>query len=239
LEDLEFLLPKVSIVLPTYNEKDNIVDLIYGIQRNLGESVEIIIVDDDSPDKTWQHVERLVNEHIKLLRRTDKRGLTSAIADGIALTKGNIVGWMDCDFSMPPEILPVLINTLDKADIAVGSRFIKGGLDDRDTPFEMLSTKLLNLFARLILTSKIYDYTSGFVVAKREVLEEIELRGDYGEYCIDFLYKAFKKNFKIIEIPYTCIPRRFGESKTAPSLPRFFMRGIKYFKTIIRLRFYY
>ena len=229
-------MPEVSIVLPTYNEKDNIVDLIYAIQNNLEDSVEIVVVDDDSPDKTWQFVEALKNEQVKLLRRTDKRGLTSAIADGIALSTGSLIGWMDCDFSMPPEMLPLLVDALNESDIAIGSRFIKGALDERDIPFEMFSTKMLNFLTRKILTSQISDYTTGFVIAKREVLEEIDLRGDYGEYCIDFLYRAFKKGYKIKELPYKCAPRRAGESKTAPNLFRYFMRSLKYFTTIIRLR---
>lgn len=229
-------MPEVSIVLPTYNEKDNIVDLIYAIQNNLGDSVEIVVVDDDSPDKTWQLVEKITDENVRLLRRTDKRGLTSAIVDGIAFSKGGFVGWMDCDFSMPPEMLPLLADALKDSDVAIGSRFIKGGLDDRETPFEIFSTKMLNFLTRQILTSQIYDYTTGFVIAKREVLEEIDLRGDYGEYCIDFLYRAFKKGYKIKELPYRCTPRRAGESKTAPSLFKYFMRSLKYFTTIIRLK---
>lgn len=232
-------MPKISIVLPTYNEKDNIVELIKAIQKSLGDSTEIVVVDDDSPDKTWQKVERITNENIKLLKRLNQRCLTTAISDGIAMSTGEIVGWMDCDFSMPPELLSSMVKILndDAYDIVIGSRYIKGGSDSRDTPLAMLSAKLLNNCIKYFLNPSINDYTTGFVVAKRKVLEEIRLRGDYGEYCIDFLYRALKKGYKIKEIPYKCIPRKFGESKTAPGLFKFFMRGIKYITTVMRLKF--
>ncbi len=227
----------VTIILPTYNEKDNIEDLIKAIQRSLGSSVEIIVVDDDSPDKTWQVVGKLTNENVRLLRRLDQRCLTTAIADGISLSKGEIVGWMDCDFSMPPEKLPALVESLNEYDIAIGSRYVEGGKDDRSTLLGIISSKIINYCTKHILDPSITDYTTGFVVAKKKVFKEIDLRGDYGEYCIDFLYRALKKGFKVKEIPYKCIPRKLGESKTAPDLITFFKRGTKYIKTVIRLRF--
>lgn len=227
---------KVSIVLPTYNEKDNIVDLIRAIQKSFNNAVEIIIVDDDSPDKTWQVVEKIADEDIKILRRLDQKCLTTAISDGIALSKGEFVGWMDCDFSMPPEVLPTLAQALDKYDIAIGSRYVRGGKDVRNTPVGIIGSILINYFAKYLLDSSITDYTTGFVVAKKKVLEDIGLRGDYGEYCIDFLYKAMNKGYRIKEIPYHCIPRKFGESKTAPSLLKYLKRGTKYINTILRLK---
>jgi dolichol-phosphate mannosyltransferase len=230
-------LHKVSIVLPTYNEKDNIVDLIRAIQKSFDGDVEIIVVDDDSPDKTWQVVEKIATKDIRLLRRLDQKCLTTAISDGIAISKGEVVGWMDCDFSMPPEVLPKLAKALDEYDIAIGSRYIKGGKDVRNTPVGIIGSILINYFAKYLLDPSITDYTTGFVVAKKKVLEDIGLKGDYGEYCIDLLYKALKKGYKIKEIPYYCIPRKFGESKTAPSLLKYLQRGTKYINTILRLKF--
>ncbi len=229
---------KVSIILPTYNEKDNIVDLINAIRKSLNNDVEIIVVDDDSPDKTWQVVENLSNESVKVLRRINKRCLTTAISDGIAMAQGEIVGWMDSDFSMPPEKFPTLLKALDDHDIACGSRYLKGGEDEREVDFfRILVSQLINGFARVILGPSITDYLSGFVLAKKKVFDEIDLRGDYGEYCIDFLYRAKKKGFKISEMPYTCGPRKAGETKTAPNLFKYFLRGTKYITTVLRLRF--
>lgn len=228
---------KVSIVLPTYNEKDNIIVLIKSIQEHLTNSTEIIVVDDDSPDKTWQLVEELNDDNVKILRRMDQNCLTTAISDGITKSAGEFVGWMDCDFSMPPETLPILVDALDEYDIAIGSRYIKGGKDIRDTYVGIAGSILINTFAKYFLDPSITDYTSGFVMAKKKVLEDIGLRGDYGEYCIDFLYRSLKKGYKIKEIPYHCIPREFGESKTAPSLWKYLKRGTGYIKTILNLRF--
>jgi len=230
-------LHKISIVLPTYNEKDNIVDLIRAIQKSFNNAVEIIVVDDDSPDKTWQEVEKIADENIRLLRRLNQRCLTTAISDGIAISKGEVIGWMDCDFSMPPEMLPTMVKNADAYDVVIGSRYIKGGKDARNTPVGIIGSILINYFAKYFLNSSITDYTTGFVVAKRKVLEDIDLKGDYGEYCIDFLYRALKKGYKIKELPYYCIPRKFGESKTAPTLSKYLKRGIGYIKTILRLRF--
>lgn len=228
---------KVSIILPTYNEKDNIENLIKAIQRNLGDTAEIIVVDDNSPDLTWQVVENLTNDSVRLLRRFDQTCLTTAIADGISMARGDIVGWMDCDFSMPPELLSIMVKETDHYDIVIGSRYVKGGKDDRDTLLGIISSKIINFCMTHILDPSVTDYTTGFVVSKKIVFDSIKLKGDYGEYCIDFLYSALKKGFNIKELPYKCIPRKFGESKTAPNLLKFIKRGIKYITTILRLKF--
>lgn len=228
---------KVSIILPTFNERENIVALIRAIQKSFDNAVEIIVVDDDSPDGTWQIVENIAGENVKILRRLDQKCLTTAIMDGIALSKGDVVGWMDCDFSMPPEVLPNLAKALDECDIAIGSRYIEGGRDVRNTRVGIIGSVLINYFAKFLLDSSITDYTTGFVVARKKVVQDIGLKGDYGEYCIDLLYRAIKKGYTVKELPYHCIPRKFGESKTAPSFGKYLQRGTKYIKTILRLKF--
>jgi len=230
-------LNKVSIILPTFNERENIVALIRAIQKSFDNAVEIIVVDDDSPDGTWQIVENIADENVKILRRLDQKWLTTAIMDGIALSKGDVVGWMDCDFSMPPEVLPNLAKALDECDIAIGSRYIEGGRDVRNTRVGIIGSVRINYFAKFLLDSSITDYTTGFVVARKKVVQDIGLKGDYGEYCIDLLYRAIKKGYTVKELPYHCIPRKFGESKTAPSFGKYLQRGTKYIKTILRLKF--
>src|SRR5688500_5538138 len=96
----------LSVILPTYNEADNIVPLIEEVRRAVGDA-EIVVVDDDSPDGTWRRVEEARPE-VRLLRRVGRRGLTSAIREGIQASRGERVAWMDCDFSTPPEVLPRL-----------------------------------------------------------------------------------------------------------------------------------
>src|SRR5438270_11443731 len=114
----------VSVVLPTFNERGNIGELIAAIQRALNDP-EIVVVDDNSPDGTWQLVQTLAdqNPRVRLVRRTAERGLTSAIQRGIDESHGDVVFWMDCDFSMPPATMPWLLKQIEAgADVAIGSR---------------------------------------------------------------------------------------------------------------------
>lgn len=230
--------PRVTVVLPTYNERDNIGPLIEAVLRSLGADAEVLVVDDDSPDGTWRIVEGLAenDSRVSLLRRRNKRGLTSAIADGIAGARGEVVCWMDCDFSMPPEKLPQLVAALDSNDVAVGSRYANGGRDLRDSRTAVILSRIINTFASLVLGWSVRDYTSGFIVAKRHALVQLPLRGDYGEYCIDLLYRAKKRGFRVREIGYSCIPRERGTSKTGTSLAQYLRRGVGYVITVLRLR---
>jgi len=233
----------VTIVMPTFNERDNIRPLI---QRSLAAlvgraaPVQILVVDDNSPDGTWQIVEELVanDRRITLERRMTERGLTSAIWHGIRHAAGDIVVWMDCDLSMPPEDIPRLLAALEGAgaDIAIGTRYRRGGKDVGHSVVGQIFSRAINLFAGLFLGFAISDYTTGFVAARRPVFDQIALRGDYGEYCIDFLYRARRRGYKIVEVPYACVERLAGESKTALNPWGYLRRGVKYVWTILRLR---
>ena len=228
----------VSVVLPTYNERDNIGPLIQALLSQVREPVEVWVVDDDSPDGTWQVVQALAEEdpRVHLLRRVGERGLTSAIAAGIAASRGDMVVWMDCDFSMPPEAVPHLVAALEGADVAVGSRYVRGGRDVGHSWMARAFSRAINLFASLLLGWGVRDYTSGFIAARRGVLERIPLRGDYGEYCIDLLYRAQRAGYRVVEIPYTCTERASGESKTGANALDYLRRGWKYVWTVLRLR---
>lgn len=231
----------ITIVLPTYNERDNIISLIQrGLAALADYQVEMLVVDDDSPDGTWQVVADLAegDARVRLIRRTRERGLTSAIATGIANARGKWVGWMDCDLSMRPEDLPRLAAALaDGADVAVGSRYVSGGRDVGHSWVGQAFSRTINLAASLLLDWHIKDYTSGFILAGRQVLDRIDLRGDYGEYCIDLLYRAARSGFRVVEIPYACAPRESGESKTATNPLGYITRGWNYVVAILRLRF--
>lgn len=243
-------MPKISVILPTYNERENIGDLIEAILEYSPNPTEIIVVDDDSPDQTWKVVEKIEKEkkNVKLVRRLNERGLASALADGIALSTGDILIWMDCDFSHPPELIPQLVKTLENCDISVASRFVEGG-GMRYSFTRIFSSRLLNFFANIVLGFSVRDYTSGYPAVKREVFDKVricpllgESRGyisAYGEYFISFLYRAKKKGFKITEIPYIYVPRKRGESKTAPTILTLLKRGIVYFLAIIYLKLKY
>lgn len=178
---------KVSVILPTYNERQNVKIVIDEIIRNVQFLKEVIVVDDDSPDKTWALVEEITkkNDKIKLIKRVNERGLTGAIWTGIINAHSEYIVWLDCDMGMPPAFIPILIKELDNYDIAIGSRYVSGGKDLR-TPFRKTTSRFLNAFAGFVLGISIKDLTSGFIAVKREVFNRIKLQGGYGDYCIRF-----------------------------------------------------
>jgi len=236
---------KVSVILPTYNEKDNVLLLILDIQSQLNnQEYEIIVVDDDSPDGTWKVVQKLgeKDEKIHLIRRRGKSGLTSAISDGIDSAKGNVVVWMDTDLSMPPEKIKDLLEKIDDGyDLSVASRYVPGGgmviiEKSQDSFLAIFLSLAMNVVIQRMLDPSFKDYTSGFVAVRRKVLEDIELRGDYGEYFIDFIYRAIKKGYKIAEVPYVCGARKYGVSKTGTNIVQYLYRGRKYLWTTVKLR---
>lgn len=235
--------PQVTIVLPTYNEAGNINKLIRRTLTALNSypgDIELMVVDDDSPDGTWQLAAAAaeVDNRVRLIHRRDERGLTSALNRGIREAQGQWVGWMDCDMSMPPEDWPHLIEALNNgADVAIGSRYVRGGSDVAHTFTGRLFSRVINIWAGLMLGWSIKDYTSGFVLARKSVFDELTLQGDYGEYCIDLLYRAKQAGCTIVEVPYVCVPRMAGESKTAQNAWGYLKRGVNYVKTLFHLRF--
>ena len=113
--------PRVSIVLATFNERENILDTIRGIFENLGDSTEVIVVDDDSPDGTWQLAQDLHDPRVKVIRRVGTRGLASAFNRGILESRGAVVGWMDADMCMPPAMLPGMVADDPISAVVLGS----------------------------------------------------------------------------------------------------------------------
>jgi len=235
----------ISVILPTYNEVDNIHSMIDDICGQLGNHrYEIIVVDDNSPDGTWKKVEKIskYNSNVRLIRRTAGQNLTSAIREGIHQSHGALISWMDSDLSMPPKLLPELIHQTQHNgfDIAVGSRYVKGGgfvivSGGMDSIMPAFLSSTMNYFIRAFLSHRFNDYTSGFVVARKEVFKIIKLSGSYGEYFIDFIFRSMKKGYKVVEVPYICQPRLHGKSKTGNNLPDYLRRSTKYFFTVTRL----
>ena len=219
----------ISVILPSYNEKDNIVDAVARIEKSLcNRLLEIIVVDDDSPDRTWEVVSNLKNPKVRLIRRQSERGLASALALGVKESGGNIVAWLDCDLGVPPEVIGQLVNQLGQHDVAIASRFVVGG-EDKRAPWIVFCSYMINKFAQLLLGSEIRDYTSGVIAVKRHVFDEVSIdpRG-FGEYFIVFAYKCMKKGFSIAEVGYCYTNRAAGNSKSNESLPTFLRLGIHY-----------
>jgi len=231
--------PVLSIILPTFNEAENIVKLIKSIQSTVYPKKEIIVVDDNSPDGTWKRVQDYAesNPDVKLIRRLNESGLTSAIQKGIDQANGQYIGWLDCDLSMPPEKFNLFFETLlSGCEIAVGSRYVKGGADLRAEKLHVILSKVICEVCRVSLKRDFHDYTSGFILAKADLFKHVRLNGDYGEYFIDLIWRAHRLGFRIKEIPYQFTSRTWGESKTATNPLGFLKRGPKYLAQIARCR---
>ena len=230
----------VSVILPTYNEKLNIREMINRLLYNLKNyKTEIIVSDDNSPDGTWKIVETISkkNKRVKLIRRFKNKGVGSSIWDGIKASKGKYIVWMDCDLTMPPSLVPKMISKLKNYDVVVGSRYVKGGKDDRSF-IRVATSRLINWFANMVLNFKIKDYDSGFVAVKKEIFKEVNFNPEgHGEYCIEFLYKCTRKGYRVREIGYVFTERVLGESKTSQYVYSVFLYGINYIRRILKVRF--
>jgi dolichol-phosphate mannosyltransferase len=228
-----------SVILPTYNEGV----VIVGVVREILDAVpgcEVLVIDDDSPDRTWRIVEEAFagDGRVRVVRRIGRRGLPSALAEGVAGAKGQAVVWLDADGSMPADVIPRLVVATATSDVAVASRYAPGGADARDSRLRILASRAINLAATACLGGPVRDWTSGFVAARRAALEEVPLRTHYvyGDYCIDFLHRACRAGLRVVEVPYRNVERRAGETKTSPDLRRFAGLGLRYFGTILQLR---
>lgn len=236
----------VSIIMPTLNEADNITDLIrlsvqathdFGVRN-----IEILVVDDNSSDRTWDIASQVICPlaNVRVIRRMSDHGLTASLREGIASVQNDIIIWMDCDFSHPPECIPQMLYMLNQGfDAVVNSRYVVGGGEERagkGGPLQLFLSMVLNWSIRFLLQASFADYTSGFIAVRRPVLEQIPLRGDYGEYFVDFVFRALHKGYRICELPYNAKPRRSGLSKTGNNIFQYFRRGRKYLWTVFKLR---
>lgn len=198
------LYPLLSMIVPTYNNKENLSTIVKRIDQTLeGYQYELIIVDNNSSDGTAELAEILSREYpIKLVCRKDKGGLTSAAIAGFSQARGEIIGVMDADLRHPPEKIPELLRAIENgANIAVASRYIPGGgIDNRNTKRKAIS-RGATMLARSVSTSarKVRDPMSGFFLLKRKVIEGIVLKP---EYKILLQALAGGRGNEIREIPY-------------------------------------
>ena len=211
----------ISIVLPTYNERGNIIDLIDAIKAQVTpmvESVQIVVVDDNSPDGTADLVRERAKRAgacIDLYVRTTESGLATAIKYGLQKCRGDVVVVMDTDFNHDPKMIPQMVDLLKYYDVIVGSRFVMGGGMEEELRYRF--SFLYNLFVRIIIRTQVQDNLSGFFAMRRDKLMVLDLdyifRG-YGEYFIRLLYFAWRQNYKMIEVPVFYVLRRHGQSKS-------------------------
>ena len=231
---------EVLIIVPTYNERDNLPLLVEAIFAQVPE-VDLLVVDDSSPDGTGALADTLAakDARVHVMHRTEKEGLGKAYVAGFkwALERHYaLIFEMDCDFSHPPALLPRMLEGIDHGfDVVIPSRYVPGGADRRDERLHRLLSRVLNTLATLTLDRSFRDYTSGFIAARRELFETVRLRGDYGEFFISLIVQALRQGRTIEEIPYTNLSRQRGTSKTATSPLGFAWRGRRYLFTIARL----
>lgn len=215
------------VIIPTYNEKENVERMLRKV-FSLQPEFHVLIVDDGSPDGTGSIVKQLQTEFagkLHLLERSGKLGLGTAYITGFkwAIEKQyDFIFEMDCDFSHNPDDLPRLLSACSNgADVAVGSRYCKGGRVSNWPLGRILMSYFASVYVRMVLWLPVSDTTAGFICYKRKVLETISLdRIKFMGYAfqIEMKYNAYKKGFKIVEVPITFIDRVEGVSKMSTKI---------------------
>ena len=210
---------RAMAMVPTYNEALNIENLLREILRQ-GTDIGAVVVDDNSPDGTASIVEKLRQEdpRVHLVLRMEERGRGTAGIVGFqyAVSQGaDFVIEMDADFSHPPSYFPYFLSQMEDCDLLIGSRLLGGGGERGRSFLRRSISRLANAYIRRILNLPIRDCTSGYRVFRREVLEAIELDQmmSQGPSVVEeVLYKAYKRGYRIKEVPYIFEERRAGES---------------------------
>jgi dolichol-phosphate mannosyltransferase len=209
------------VILPTYNEAENLERIVGAVLEQLPPSATVLVVDDNSPDGTGEIADGLAgsNESVRVLHRARKEGLGPAYLAGfhVALDAGaQRIIEMDADFSHDPAYLPRLIGAAENADLVIGSRYVPGGGVTDWGPMRRFISRGGSAYARMALGLPIRDLTGGFKCFRREVLEAINLdtieaRG-YA-FQVETTYRAIKAGFRVVEIPIVFRDRRDGTSK--------------------------
>ena len=222
MNDVKQSKAQVSIIIPTYNESENIIRVLKSIGEHLPEGIaaETLVIDDNSPDGTGKIVEDYITDShneigytIEVIHRKTKRGLSSAILDGIQHSTGETIVIMDSDFSHPPKIIPQLVEEIEtsKCDIVIASRFIPGGAINGWSTKRKLISKTAKGIAKAGLGVNESDPMSGFFAFKRKILDGIKFDAIGYKMLLEILVKT--KGAKVKEIPYTFTDRTRGSSK--------------------------
>ena len=213
--------PHVWVVLPTYNEADNLERLVEEVLERLPDSRQVLIVDDNSPDGTGEIADRLAARHddVDVLHRERKEGLGPAYIAGFrdALAGGaELIIEMDADFSHDPAYLPQLLRAIEPADLVIGSRYVPGGGVTEWGRVRRFISRGGSAYARTALGVDVRDMTGGFKCFRREVLEAIDFEDVTSRgyaFQVEMTYRAIKAGFRVIEVPIVFRDRREGSSK--------------------------
>ena len=212
----------LSVVLPTYNERDRLTELVDSIFAAWDDAaahafgpIDVIVVDDNSPDGTGAHADVLARDHrMRVIHRPEKMGLASAVLDGFAIARGEIVAVMDADLSHPPHLLVQMCETLDRtgADICVGSRYVSGGGTDDWSLWRLTLSHIACWLARPL--TSVHDATSGFLVARREHVQDVRSGTRGFKIGLELLVRSAPCS--VCEVPYVFVGRTAGKSKMGP-----------------------
>jgi dolichol-phosphate mannosyltransferase len=217
---------RVLVCVPTYNERENLPELVQAVHAELPEA-DVLVVDDASPDGTGQLADELAARDPKLgvIHRPGKQGLGTAYL--AAFARGLADGYeylmqMDCDFSHDPKYLPSLVAAARAgADLVLGSRYVSGGGTENWGLARQLISRGGGLYARTILGVPVRDLTAGFRCFRRRVLESLPLdrvrTQGYG-FQIEMTYRALQAGFKVVEVPIVFVDRRVGQSKMSGAI---------------------
>ena len=213
---------RITVVIPTYNEAENLPKLV-SVLFSLPLELSVLVVDDNSPDGTGDLAEGLARQHagrMAVLHRAGKLGLRSAYIEGfqVAFEQGaDAVVQMDADFSHDPQVLVEMADRIASCDVAVGSRYVKGGSVDRQWPLWRKGLSAFgNFYARTILHFPLRDVTTGFHMWRREALQGMPLdriRSNGYIFLVEMAYVAYLMGYKITEVPIYFADRRWGKSK--------------------------
>ena len=224
---LDAALDPVLVVIPTYNERDNLGPIVGRVQVTLP-AVHVLVVDDGSPDGTGELADQLAerDDRVHVLHRNEKTGLGAAYIAGFrwALARGYaVIVEMDADGSHAPEDLPRLLDALQDADLALGSRYVPGGRVVNWPKRRELLSRGGNLYSKLALGVGINDITGGFRAYRRRVLESLVLDdvASHG-YCfqVDLAWRTVQAGFSVVEVPITFTEREIGDSKMSGAIVR-------------------
>jgi dolichol-phosphate mannosyltransferase len=208
------------VIIPTYNERENLPPLITALLRHDG--VRVLIVDDQSPDGTGAVADELVRTHpnrVEVLHRTTRRGFGRSYVDGIrqAIASGaDLICQMDADFSHDPARLPDLLAAADRADLVIGSRYVPGGAVVNWPRRRLLLSRFANMYVRAITHVKARDCTSGYRCWRRDALASLSLDefvSDGYSFLVEMLFVASRQGRRVAEVPITYVERREGQSK--------------------------
>lgn len=214
-------MPDSWLVLPTYNEAENIEAFVDAARAKLPDAAQVLIVDDGSPDGTGDIAEGLTGRHenVSVLHRPRKEGLGPAYIAGFrhALAAGaELVLEMDSDFSHDPAYLPRLLDAAQRADLVLGSRYVPGGGVSDWGPLRKAISRGGSAYARSVLGVDVRDLTGGFKCFRREVLEAIDLDSVQARgyaFQVEMTYRAINAGFEVVEVPIVFRDRRAGSSK--------------------------